>query len=105
MNREEAIRAFKQGKKMTHRMFSDGEFVFLNADGMYEFEDGHKMSHFDFWQMRNSATFQNDWSEVEECKCDHFSECNNQEGLICKKTDKISIQSTQVHINNERSFQ
>jgi len=40
MTKEEAIQALNEGKKVTHRYFSDDEWVEKLADGRYRFEDG-----------------------------------------------------------------
>jgi len=61
MTKEEAIKALEQGKKIRHRFFADDEFVCMNKDGQYEFEDGVKMTKWEFWQLRPESYWLIDW--------------------------------------------
>lgn len=64
MNRKEAKHCLKLGNKLIHRHFSDDEWVQKSKDyiGKYEFEDGNVCTPDDFWNHRNSDSFDKDWS-------------------------------------------
>lgn len=40
MNKEEAFKAMKEGKKVSHKYFNSKEWMTLTKDGLIEFEDG-----------------------------------------------------------------
>lgn len=40
MTKEEAIKAMSEGKKVRHRYFGPDEWVSMNSNGLYVFEDG-----------------------------------------------------------------
>lgn len=63
MNKLEAIKAIKEGKKVTHRLFDMEEFVMKGQDeGTVTFEDGVSQSEIDFWSIRRDRCWDNDWS-------------------------------------------
>lgn len=39
MTKEEAIKAMSEGKKVRHRYFGPDEWVSMNSNGLYVFED------------------------------------------------------------------
>lgn len=64
MTKEEAIAAMKQGKKVAHRYFSEGEWITM-VDGMIVAEDGFKISPKDFWApLRRGLAWNDDWEIV-----------------------------------------
>jgi len=64
MNKDQAKLALLQGKKLSHRYFSQGEWVKLYSSTQYIFEDGC-ISRIDlFWSIRNGNSWDRDWSEV-----------------------------------------
>lgn len=61
MTRSEAIRLMEEGKKLTHRFFTPDEWVTINENGQYQFEDGIVCSRLIFWVDRNSTAWDSDW--------------------------------------------
>lgn len=62
MNKIEAIQLLNEGKKLTHQLFSEDEFVKMSSEeGVYEFEDGARQTSEDFWKLRTDRTWFNDW--------------------------------------------
>lgn len=61
MTKEEAILAMKAGKKVTHRYFLDDEFLGINKEGLYYFEDGVICSENEFWKHRTAEWFNDGW--------------------------------------------
>ena len=60
MNIHEAQAALKQGKKLTHRYFTDDEWIL--QQGIYIIcEDGAQIEAEGFWKYRVSADWFNDW--------------------------------------------
>lgn len=50
MTREEAIKAMSEGKKVRHRYFGPDEWVSMNSNGLYVFEDGVMVDlHYSGW--------------------------------------------------------
>lgn len=53
LTKDEAIKAMKKGKKVTHKYFSENEWMVMSPSGFYEFEDGYSISPSEFWGTRN----------------------------------------------------
>lgn len=62
MNKQEAILAMQEGKKVTHRYFSTNEWVTMK-DGMIVIEDGVYCPPEVFWQWRTDPVW-NDGYEL-----------------------------------------
>lgn len=59
MDKEQAIEAMKQGKKLTHNYFSNDEWITIENNIIIS-EDGVK--HHNFWGIRNSESWKTGWS-------------------------------------------
>ncbi len=65
MNRQEAITAMSEGKKVRHRYFSPEEWVTVENNHIRTEEDYYfKMN--EFLQRRHGAAWETDWELVEE---------------------------------------
>ena len=64
MTDNEAIAAMFQGKKVTHRSFTKGEWMKIEGS-IYEFEDGCLCDFSEFWIFRNDESWSCDWSIFE----------------------------------------
>jgi len=62
MNKQEAIQAIKEGKKVTHIYFSPDEWVTLTPSGLYKFEDGVVCTSQFFWFDRKDVMWETDWT-------------------------------------------
>lgn len=62
MDKQTALAYAKQGKKITHRFFEDGEYLQIK-DGQLQMEEGYPVSH-EFWQLRSGQEWEQDWSLV-----------------------------------------
>ena len=60
MTRQEAIKAMREGKKVTHRWFSPEEWA-TQEHGLIVLEDGVKCSPSLFWLDRRTSDWDNDW--------------------------------------------
>lgn len=60
MNLAEAKKEFKNGKKITHKLFSNYEFIVL-VDGKMKDEDGIELDDEFFWADRQSIEWQYNW--------------------------------------------
>ena len=60
MTRDEAIKAMREGKKVTHKYFSREEWA-TQDHGLILLEDGYKCLPAEFWWDRKSEMFENDW--------------------------------------------
>lgn len=67
MNKQEAIQAMLEGKKVTHLYFSNDEWVTME-NGQILLEDGVRCSPNEFWRWRTDAMWETDWSIYEEQK-------------------------------------
>ena len=62
MTKDEAIAAMKQGKKVTHaRSFTAEEWMIINSDDRFEFEDGATCQQYSFWEGRLPHAFLDGW--------------------------------------------
>lgn len=60
MTIDQAIALAKQGKKISHKLFIPGEYVYYDTAGQLTDELGIKLTHL-FWDHRKDAVWQNDW--------------------------------------------
>jgi hypothetical protein len=67
MTRAEAIKAMREGKKVTHYHFTPEEWV-TQEHGMLLLEDGVRCSPGEFWKWRQDKAFDNDWNIWEPIK-------------------------------------
>lgn len=63
LTKEEAIEALEKGKKLTHNLFSDDEFIYLKNGDIHD-ENGYNIQS-EFWKWRTAEAFLTDWSIVE----------------------------------------
>lgn len=61
MTRPEAIKAMREGKKVTHKYFSPEEWATLD-NGEILLEDGVRCSPSEFWKYRRDPMFDDGWS-------------------------------------------
>lgn len=65
MNKEEAIQAMQEGKKVTHRYFTPDEWMTMRM-GMVVLEDGVVCTPQEFWQWRTDSVWNNGYKLFEE---------------------------------------
>jgi len=62
LTKQEAIAAMNKGVQVTHRYFTDDEWVKANQSGtVYILEDGVKCTPDEFWMWRKSEEWNKDW--------------------------------------------
>jgi len=62
MTKQEAIEQMKLGHKLTHRHFTDEEWVKSNQTGtIFILEDGVECSPQEFWKWRTDESWNADW--------------------------------------------
>jgi len=63
MTKDEMLTALNEGKKVTHRYFTDEEWMMLidPIDNIYLFEDGVKIPAHEFWANRRDMDWMEDW--------------------------------------------
>lgn len=61
LSKSEVIQALLEGKKVTHRCFSEGEFIYQEGNWYYD-ESGYRSKPELFWWDRKSPVFETDWS-------------------------------------------
>jgi len=61
MTRPEAIKAMREGKKVTHKYFTREEWA-TQDHGLILLDDGDKCAPSAFWKDRQSKMFDNGWS-------------------------------------------
>lgn len=61
MDKAQAIAEMKKGKKLTHKYFTEDEWVTIGVNGQYVLEDGVECSFYEFWRWRQSEAFNSDW--------------------------------------------
>lgn len=63
MSKDEAIQAMREGKKITHRWFTDNEWMTMEGRKIV-LEDGVRCDPYEFW----NARFQDGWKDGYEIK-------------------------------------
>lgn len=60
MTAEEAVQAMTEGKKVSHRYFSPGEYIYMKQDGFIYTEDDacFNSNGIDFWTDRKGSEWQ-----------------------------------------------
>jgi len=61
MTRTEAIESMENGNKVTHRLFTQEEWMKITGN-KYEFEDGCFCRFDEFWLYREDESWQDCWS-------------------------------------------
>lgn len=61
MTKAEILQELANGKKVTHRYFTDNEFLFINEKEFYEFEDGVTQTGEQFWLIHKNEAWLIDW--------------------------------------------
>jgi hypothetical protein len=61
MTKEEAIKAMREGKKVTHTYFGSKEWMTMQGN-IVVFEDGVTMWESEFWELRQGIGFENGYS-------------------------------------------
>lgn len=67
LNKQEAIEAMKQGKKVRHYYFGNHEWMTMKEYMIY-FEDGVRVTAHEFWQDRIGEGWETGYSIVEDAK-------------------------------------
>jgi hypothetical protein len=65
MTIEEAKTAISEGRKVTHRYFTNDEYLFKDENGLTRAEDGCLVTR-EFWHLRCSPEWQTDWELFNE---------------------------------------
>lgn len=60
MTKDEAIIAMRSGHRVTHRFFTDCEFIYM-IDGYIYDEQDYKFKAHEFWSDRTDEVWDNDW--------------------------------------------
>ena len=60
MTKQEAIKAMREGKKVTHRYFAADEWITIIGGKIFT-EDGCSCSQEEFWHYRLTPSFEEDW--------------------------------------------
>ena len=63
MTKQEAIESMRSGKKVKHRFFDSDEWITIIND-MIVTEEGYSFSSNEFWSLRETVQWENDWSIV-----------------------------------------
>jgi hypothetical protein len=61
MTKAEAMAAMREGKKVTHRWFSDNEWMSMQ-DGKVLTEEGYKHDQREFWRYRTDESWNDGYS-------------------------------------------
>ena len=61
MTKLEAIAAMREGKKVTHRYFTENEWITMQGY-MIVTEEGYKTPNYMFWKDRQIPAFDDGWS-------------------------------------------
>lgn len=64
MNKQEAIQAMKEGKKVTHRWFSRDEWMTMEH-GLIHLEDGVQCTPEEFWAWRTDSSWDDGYEIIE----------------------------------------
>lgn len=67
MTKEEAKKALNEGKKVSHKYFSDKEYI-VKTEGKLQDERGYLFSEALFWMDRSSAPWKEGWKLYETKK-------------------------------------
>lgn len=90
MNKQEAIQAMEEGKAVTHRLFTDEEWMKKLNRTTYEFEDGVLCPVSEFWAFRSIDEWEEGWDivEVEDITDEVLSVDPDGNGVVEKIKDE-----------------
>lgn len=82
MVKSEALQAMMDGHKVTHQLFSEGEYIIMLNRRLYD-EEGYNVSG-DFWMLKIQPEWQTGWYVCGDC--DNINDVikSNLEGFIFK---------------------
>ena len=66
MNRNEAIQAMREGKKVRHHYFLPDEYMSMTPDGNYLLEEGVVCTPYEFWKYRSEKQWDANWEIFNE---------------------------------------
>lgn len=66
MNKEQAIAAMRKGKKVTHKLFMDYEYIYMDKDDNVVSEDGVVRPSDEFWRWRYDKSWEKGYSLFED---------------------------------------
>ncbi len=64
MDKEGAIQAMKDGLKVTHPYFSEGEYIYMKRGKLYDHNNTELTSY--YWDLRKGRAWQDNWTIVDE---------------------------------------
>lgn len=65
MTKTEAIQAMKEGKKVTHRLFTNNEYVYIKNRELFDETDA-RLNSFVFWNDRKKIDWETGWNIFEK---------------------------------------
>lgn len=65
LSREQAIEAMQRGEKVTHRFFTDEEYIIMRGDRIVD-ENDNSISVIEFWSFRYQPYWSENWSIFKE---------------------------------------
>lgn len=93
MNKLEAAQALREGKRLTHPLFTPEEWVELLNRREYVYEDGvtHKIT--EFWDLRSGTPeWDENWRVFDEKSLPEVDEIKNNAiiaGVVCRQIDEL----------------
>lgn len=81
MFKSEAIGHMQNGKKITHRLFSDEEYITMKDDQIVD-ENGYKFDPDEFWEERTGEHFQDGWELYNEELMPENNDANNNRTYV-----------------------
>lgn len=65
LSRSQAQIAFVERKKISHKYFTDREFICLDENNKMVDEDGNILDKMEFWLLRDTKLFDDGWFVIE----------------------------------------
>ena len=107
MNKEQAKLALKAGRKITHKYFSDNEFVYMDGNKLTD-EKGLILKWDEFWLYRNNLIFDKDWDIKHSPEAVHRASILKPENIDgCKsrikewKSDLLLLKAMVLNLEKE----
>ena len=61
MDKSNAKRYINRGVKISHRLFSAGEYIYKDTQGNLRDENGYILQEDEFWKLREDKAFDDGW--------------------------------------------
>jgi len=89
LTRDEAVEALLSGRKLTHNLFIDGEWVMMMGESML-FDDCQTQSVDSFWNIRKGDIWSTGWNIIDDRRYKSLEDMKSRMQILDETSKKLS---------------